>query len=343
MSCTPAASARRASSGALRLASSQPSRILSVTGTLDGADHGLDQARGVIEVAHQGRARLLAGHLARRAAHVDVDDVGAQSLAPCARPSAIQRASQPASCMTKGARFAANCAVARAVALADQVLAGHHLGDDQAGAQAMRQAAERQVGDARHRRQQHVAAQRVPTDADWRRQSRSARQNLRSCPFIRQFPLLLCLGQTSAPLPASQVRNDGEARGSLRVVGCRSGRAKPMLGYAASRRAQALKTAALIVAAGRGTRAAGPLPKQYARIGGVPGAGPHARASSWSTRHRPGAGRDRRRAMPTSTTRPLHGLGMRRLLAAGRRRARRGRSPCATASRRSQRTRPTGC
>ena len=42
-SCTPAASARRASSGALRLAWSQPSRILSVTGTLHGADHRLDQ------------------------------------------------------------------------------------------------------------------------------------------------------------------------------------------------------------------------------------------------------------------------------------------------------------
>ena len=31
-----------------------------------------------------------------------------------------------------------------------------------------------------------------------------------------------------------------------------------------------MKTAALIVAAGRGTRASGPLPKQYVRIGGVP-------------------------------------------------------------------------
>ena len=31
-----------------------------------------------------------------------------------------------------------------------------------------------------------------------------------------------------------------------------------------------MKTAALIVAAGRGTRASGPLPKQYARIGGAP-------------------------------------------------------------------------
>ena len=31
-----------------------------------------------------------------------------------------------------------------------------------------------------------------------------------------------------------------------------------------------MKTAALIVAAGRGTRASGPLPKQYARVGGVP-------------------------------------------------------------------------
>ena len=31
-----------------------------------------------------------------------------------------------------------------------------------------------------------------------------------------------------------------------------------------------MKTAALIVAAGRGTRASSPLPKQYVRLGGVP-------------------------------------------------------------------------
>ena len=36
------------------------------------------------------------------------------------------------------------------------------------------------------------------------------------------------------------------------------------------REARGLKTAALIVAAGRGTRASGPLPKQYARVGGAP-------------------------------------------------------------------------
>ena len=80
ISLTPAASARCASSGALRLVSSQPSRILSVTGTRTAPTTASISASGVIEIAHQRRARELAGHLARRAAHVDVDDVGAEPL-----------------------------------------------------------------------------------------------------------------------------------------------------------------------------------------------------------------------------------------------------------------------
>ena len=77
---TPAASARWASSAALRLLSSQPSRIFSVTGTRTARTTASISDQGVIEIAHQRAARELAGHLARRAAHVDVDDVGAHPL-----------------------------------------------------------------------------------------------------------------------------------------------------------------------------------------------------------------------------------------------------------------------
>src|SRR5258708_6309782 len=40
----------------------------------------LDQSHGVIEIAHQCRAGLAAGHMPRRTAHVDIDDVGAGGL-----------------------------------------------------------------------------------------------------------------------------------------------------------------------------------------------------------------------------------------------------------------------
>ena len=69
--------ARRASSGALIERSSQPSRILSVTGTVTAFTVASIKRQRVIEVAHQRRAGLAAGHMARRAAHVDIDDVGA--------------------------------------------------------------------------------------------------------------------------------------------------------------------------------------------------------------------------------------------------------------------------
>ena len=167
MSCTPAASARRASSGALRLAVVPAGAHLQRDGHVDGADDRLDQARGVIEVAHQRRAGQLARHLAGRAAHVDVDDVGAQFFRH-ARPFRHPARLAARQLYDEGSKIPANCAIAHAMAVLDQVLARHHLRDDQAGAQNMRKLAERQVGDARHRRQEHVAAQRVPADADGR-------------------------------------------------------------------------------------------------------------------------------------------------------------------------------
>ena len=95
---TPAASARAASSARCSEPSSQPSRIFSVTGTVDRAHHRLDQPQRMIEVAHQRRARQPARDLLRRAAHVDVDDPRALPRAPAARPRPSAPASRPASC-----------------------------------------------------------------------------------------------------------------------------------------------------------------------------------------------------------------------------------------------------
>ena len=55
----------------------------------------------MVEIAHQGRARIAIGHVPRRAAHVDIDDLGPFASAMRA-PSAIQSVSQPASWTTWG-------------------------------------------------------------------------------------------------------------------------------------------------------------------------------------------------------------------------------------------------
>src|SRR5437667_11310111 len=46
----------------------------------DRADGRLDQSEGMVEIAHQRRARLAAGDLPRRTAHIDIDDGGAAGL-----------------------------------------------------------------------------------------------------------------------------------------------------------------------------------------------------------------------------------------------------------------------
>ena len=218
MSCTPAASAHRASSGALRLAASQPLRIFRVTGTPDGPDDRLDQAHGVAEVAHQRRAGQLARDLAGRAAHVDVDDVGAQ-LFRHARPFRHPARLAARQLYDEGSKIPANCPFAHAVAVLDQVLARHHLRGDERGAQKMRLAAERQVGYARHRRQQHVAGQRVPTDADGRHCRRRDGRTCAIAHLLGSFSCCTTLVQTTVPHSGFASAKRAISRGLLGVVG----------------------------------------------------------------------------------------------------------------------------
>jgi len=123
-------------------------------GHLDGADGRLDQAERVVEVAHQRRAGQLARHLARRASHVDVNNVGAE---PFGNTRALRHPACVASCelYNEGRELPALGAAMGIMPRAHQVLACHHLGYDEAGAEPMHDPAERKVGHARHRREQH--------------------------------------------------------------------------------------------------------------------------------------------------------------------------------------------
>ena len=76
----PASSTICASVGAFALASFHPARILTVTGILTAFAIAPIDRRGVRGLAHQAAAGVVLRDLRHRAAHVDVDDVGADAF-----------------------------------------------------------------------------------------------------------------------------------------------------------------------------------------------------------------------------------------------------------------------
>ena len=97
-------------------------------------DRRLDQFERVIEIAHQRRAGLAAGHMTCRATHVDVDDVGAGGFRdPRALRHPLGLAAGELNHMRADAgRLAAQPRHRPAV---DEFVAGGHLGHDQPGAE----------------------------------------------------------------------------------------------------------------------------------------------------------------------------------------------------------------
>ena len=73
IAATPVSSSARARSGAVRLSSSHPRRILQVTGMRTALDHAANQVCGAIELRHHGRAPADLADLPHRTAHVDVN------------------------------------------------------------------------------------------------------------------------------------------------------------------------------------------------------------------------------------------------------------------------------
>ena len=98
-----------------------------------GADRRLDQGQRMVEVAHQRRAGVAARHLLGRAAHVDVDDVGAGvGRGPGALGHPVRLAAGELDDM--GA-VAGALGPEQRLGVADrQLVSGHHFRDDQPGA-----------------------------------------------------------------------------------------------------------------------------------------------------------------------------------------------------------------
>jgi hypothetical protein len=106
----------------------------------------------VVKIAHQGRAGLAAGHMARRAAHVDVDNFRAGGFGD---PRALRHpfgftARELNHMRTYSGRLTSQ---PRHRATMDEVIAGGHLRNDQSGAERRSQASKGGIGDAGHRRE----------------------------------------------------------------------------------------------------------------------------------------------------------------------------------------------
>ena len=133
-------------------------------GHVDGGHHRVEDAGHQVFVLQQGRTAPVVAHLLHRAAHVDVDDLGA--------PLHIETGAV-GQVLGIGARdlhrfrlhFARMVGAAAAFFAGPQAgIRGRHLGHGVARAQLLAQLAEGTVRHARHGRDEHIITQQVRTD-----------------------------------------------------------------------------------------------------------------------------------------------------------------------------------
>jgi len=131
---------------------------------VDGGDHGLEDARHQRLVFQQRGTRQGVAHLLRRAAHVDVDDVGAEAGVVARRLRQHRGIGARDLHRDRAGLAAVVQAQARLARLAQLGPRRHHLGDGQRRAEPARQPAEGAVGDAGHGSNEQPVAQRVGAD-----------------------------------------------------------------------------------------------------------------------------------------------------------------------------------
>ena len=290
------------------LPSSQPSRIFTVTGTVDRADHRLDQPQRQVGVAHQRRAGEPVRHLLGRAAEVDVDDPRALPRARSAPPRPSSRGSRPASCTAVRPSSSPSSARARADGFA--VHAPRRSRPSPTPRAPRRSAAARS-------RNGHVGNARPSVPEKQADPDRCAPDPTDMCPIRKQRCYPVYRRRSRAASAAAWIRAGRGivARPALApyMAGGQAGRADADGGL--DRRGRARQ------------RLGGATPKQYLALGGRPVLRRAVAALLAHPGDRPGAGRD-----PPRRPRPL------------RRRARRHRRPApAPAGRRRRRPAPARC
>ena len=131
---------------------------------VDRLDGGFENARGMQLVAHQRRAGMAAHDLFDRTAEIDVDQPRAAIGVELCRLGHDPRLAAGELHRHRLLVGAALRHCQRLPGLADRRLAGDHLGDDERGALPFDDPPERQIGDARHRRQDDRICQRDRTE-----------------------------------------------------------------------------------------------------------------------------------------------------------------------------------
>ena len=119
----------------------------------------------MVEIAHQRGARLPAGHVPRRTAHIDVDDGSAAGLGDTRglpHPARLAAGQLHHVC----AQTSALNAQPRVGAALGERRTRRHFGDHQARPKVSHEAPKRGVGYSRHRRQNHWVRQRDIADDD---------------------------------------------------------------------------------------------------------------------------------------------------------------------------------
>ena len=190
----PAPSAALAMRTAFFSLAHQPVRIFSVTGTPCGlarGDHRLDDRQRQRLVLHQRRAGPLVAHLLGRAAHVDVDDLGAAGDV-VGRGLGHHRRVGAGDLHRDRRGLAVVVGAPAGLQRRPQVLPRrHHLADRVAGAEALAELTKRSVGDARHRRGKQPIRQRDVADAHGGGEGRLLKNGGRSiaAPNRRSWPV----------------------------------------------------------------------------------------------------------------------------------------------------------
>ena len=156
----PTSCNRRAISSIFLFSSSQPRRVLTVTGVVDRLDDATRHFDHERHVAHHARAGAASGDLLHRASEVDVDDVGAGGLGHARRFG--HRFDQVAVDLDADGAFGLRYFefFERLGRVADQAVRRDEFGVDHIGAELLAHRAERRIGDILHRRQkQRLVAQ----------------------------------------------------------------------------------------------------------------------------------------------------------------------------------------
>ena len=230
---------------------------------VNGAHHRLDEVKRVVEVAHQGRAGIAVHHLLGGAAHVDVDDPRTLPLGHSGRlghPVRFAAGKLHGGVLPPEAKLRP---LPRAGTRIHQIVARDHFRHDEAGPEPRDEAAEGQICDSGQWREDHRGRERLACQRNG--------QVLNPCASFLHLGVFgpdgkSCAAEKPCEPQNAQILGIYAAKLSVIVPGALWPYQTRMSQTTSPSPPQQI--AALIVAAGRGARLGGDVPKQYQPLAG---------------------------------------------------------------------------